>query len=82
MKTVPENPATYRISVSGKLDERWSDWFNGMAIEHEAVPGQSPITTLTGKVVDQAALRGLLVQIWDLGLVLISVTMVTEQPHQ
>ena len=82
MKTVPDNPATYRITIGGTLNERWSDWFNGMEIEHEAEPGQSPTTTLTGTVVDQAALRGLLVQIWDLGLVLISVAMVTDQPHQ
>ena len=62
-----DQAAVYQIQVRGKLDESWSDWLSGMTITSE-----SGITTLTGPVADQAALRGLLSKIWDLNLVLIS----------
>ena len=58
----------YQIKVQGKLDESWSGWFNGMAVTVE-----DDTTTLTGVVVDQAALRGILSRLWDLNLALISV---------
>jgi len=58
----------YQIGVEGRLDESWSDWFDGMTIS----PG-SDITTLAGAVADQPALRGILFKIWDLNLTLISV---------
>ncbi len=54
-----------RIRVEKKLDEGWSDWFDGMTVTFE-----SDITTLTGAVVDQAALRGILTNILDLNLTL------------
>lgn len=66
-----DQPARYQIQVRGKLDESWSDWLSGMTITSE-----SGITTLTGPVADQAALRGLLSKIWDLNLVLISATRI------
>ena len=59
----------YQIKVQGRLDERWTDWFNGMTIT-----SGSGITTLTGAVMDQARLRGILSKIWDLNLTVISVT--------
>lgn len=58
----------YEIRGKGILDEKWSDWFDGMTITFE-----SGSTTLTGPVADQAALRGILTKIWDLDLTLISV---------
>jgi hypothetical protein len=64
-----DQAAAYQIKVQGKLDESWSDWFSGMDIACE-----NGITTLTGAVVDQVALRGILSKIWDLNLGLISVT--------
>jgi hypothetical protein len=67
---------TYRIKVQGKLDEGWSDWFDGMKITLERGNDGSSITTLTGPVVDQVALRGILAKIWDLNLTLISVTRI------
>jgi len=66
-------PAMYRIKVRGRLDERWSDWFNGMTITPER-----GITTLTGAL-DQAKLRGILSKIWDLNLTLISVTQMESE---
>ena len=67
--------AVYQIQVRGKLDKSWSDWLSGMTITSE-----SGITTLTGPVADQAALRGLLSKIWDLNLTLVSVTRIEIGP--
>ena len=63
--------AHYKIIVKGHLRSQWSDWFEGMAITSD-----EGLTTITGKVADQAALHGLLVRVRDLGLTLISVTRV------
>lgn len=59
----------YQIVVAGKLDEDWSDWFGGLHIE----PQSESRTVITGPVVDQAALHGLLNRIYDVGLALMSV---------
>jgi voltage-gated potassium channel Kch len=64
----------YQIRVQGWIGERWANWFEGMTMVYEGAEDDSPITILTGSVVDQAALRGLLARIWDLNLTLISVT--------
>ena len=58
----------YEIQVQGQLDSRWSDWFSGLVVSVD-----DGVTTLTGPVIDQAVLRGILSKIWDLNLVLISV---------
>ncbi len=60
----------YQIRIKGHLDRRWTDWFGGMTITLE----ENGYTLLTGPVVDQAALHGLLRKVRDLGLPLISVT--------
>jgi hypothetical protein len=60
---------TYQIRVKGNLDQKWSDWFDGFTI----TPQADGATLLTGPVVDQAALHGLLGKIRDLGLPLLSV---------
>jgi hypothetical protein len=62
-------PAVYQIRIAGHLGPEWSGWFQGMSITRED-HGQ---TLVTGTVADQAALHGLLKQIRDLGLPLISV---------
>ncbi|MDY6793454.1 MAG: hypothetical protein SWH54_19500 [Thermodesulfobacteriota bacterium] len=64
-------PADYQIKVKGNLGSQWSDWFEGMTIESEGA-----FTNITGKVLDQPALHGLLVRVRDLGLPLISVKRV------
>jgi len=58
----------YRIKLKGRLDHKWSDWFEPMVISAEG--GE---TILTGPVTDQAALHGLLIRIRDLNLTLLSV---------
>jgi hypothetical protein len=64
-----DNQAVYRIRVQGVLDESWSDWLDGLAIEPQA-RGE---TLLTGPIRDQAALHGLLNKIRDLRLPLLCV---------
>ena len=61
---------TYQIIVSGHLDFKWKDWFDGFDISHQA----NNETLRVGPVADQAALHGLLAKIRDLGLSLSSVT--------
>ena len=69
-------PRVYQIKMQGKLDESWSAWFDGLTVTFESRNDGSSITILTGPVVDQAALRGILFRIWDLNLTLISVTQI------
>jgi hypothetical protein len=57
------------IRIKGRIDEQWSEWFNGLTIEHVA-PDE---TVLTGSVTDQPALYGLLAKLRDLGLPLLAV---------
>jgi hypothetical protein len=64
----------YEITVKGTLDSRWSDWFSGMTLTVEARGDGRLRTRLSGRVSDQAALRGMLNKLWDLNLTLISVT--------
>ncbi len=67
-----DQPMVYQIRIKGHLGSQWSDWFGGMTI----TPEEGGETLLTGLVVDQAALHGLLRKVRDLGLPLISVTRV------
>ena len=60
----------YQIRVRGHLGREWAEWFEGMAITLE----ESGDTVLTGTVIDQAALHGLLKKVRDLGLPLVSVS--------
>lgn len=61
----------YQIMVEGQLDRSWSGWFSGMTISF-----QDGVSTMTGPITDQSALRGLLSKIWDLNLTLISIVRV------
>ena len=65
----------YQIIVSGHLDFKWKDWFDGLDISHQA----NNETLMVGPVADQAALHGLLAKIRDLGLSLSSVTRLEHQ---
>jgi hypothetical protein len=68
-----DQSATYQIRVQGRLDGRWAQWFDGMSIAFEKAGDGSTVTVLTGSVIDQAALYGLINRMRDLGLPLISV---------
>ena len=69
-------PATYKISILGTLDKKWSDYCGGMTIEHDIVLDQYPMTTLTGQLIDQSALIGVLNSLYDMGCPIISVECV------
>jgi len=62
----------YQIRVRGWIGGRWANSFDAMTMTYEGTQDDSPITILTGPVVDQAALRGLLIRIWDFNLTLLS----------
>jgi hypothetical protein len=62
----------YHICIQGVLDESWSDWLGNVEIR-TGQSAEGPITTLTVDIVDQAALFGILDQIRDLNLALVSV---------
>jgi len=62
----------YQVRVEGQLDGEWSNWFDGMTI----APQANGDTVLSGAIVDQAALFGVLKKIRDLGMTLVSVNRV------
>ena len=66
-------PATYRIRVQGSLAESWSDRLGGLTITTTDQTGEAPVTTLAGRLRDQAALCGVLNALHDLHLPLLSV---------
>ena len=73
-KTDPGEPMVYQIRIKGHLGSQWTDWFGGLSITLE----DNGETLLTGPVVDQAALHGLLKKVRDLGMPLISVISVRQ----
>lgn len=72
-------PAGYQVKVPGHLDEGWVDWVGAMTVTFEGEEKGTPVTVLTGTV-DQAALQGLLRQLYALGLPLLSVNRI--EPDQ
>jgi hypothetical protein len=75
-----DRPGRYEIKVPGRLDEGWSEWFEGMTITVESGADCPTTTTLTGIVADEAALQGLLDRLFSLGLRLLSVQRVDPRP--
>ena len=61
-------PQLYEIRLKGHLGSQWTDWFDGLTITLE----EDGNTLLTGPVIDQAALHGLLKKVRDLGMSLVS----------
>ena len=70
--TDPSQPMVYHIRITGHLGHQWTDWFGGLSITLD----DNGDTLLTGPVVDQAALHGLLRKVRDLGIPLISAVRV------
>jgi hypothetical protein len=75
-KDAPDQPKVYQIRLEGHLGHEWTDWFEGLTITLE----DNGDTLLTGPVIDQAALHGLLKKVRDLGMPLVSVSPVEPDP--
>jgi len=75
-RTGPAWPSIYQIRIEGHLGPAWTDWFAGLSITLE----DDGDTLLTGAVVDQAALHGLLKKVRDLGVPLVSVDRLEPSP--
>jgi hypothetical protein len=69
----PGQPLVYQIRIKGHLGRQWTDWFGGLTLTLE----DNGETLLTGPVVDQAALHGVLRKVRDLGMPLLSVIRIT-----
>jgi hypothetical protein len=67
-----DQPRVYQIRIKGHLGRQWTNWFEGLIISLEADGN----TLLTGTVIDQAALHGLLKKVRDLGMPLLSVNRI------
>ena len=65
-------PTIYQIKIKSHLSSDWTDWFEGLTI----TPEEDGDTLLTGPVIDQAALYGLIKKVRDLGMTLISLNPV------
>ena len=70
--TTEPNQPIYQIRLEGHLSPQWADWFDGLTITLE----DNGETLLTGPVVDQSALHGLLKKVRDLGVPLLSVVRI------
>lgn len=70
--------ASYRICIVVYLDPKWSEYCGGMTIEHGSDPKFKTITLLTGRLLDQSALIGVLNSLHDIGCPIVSVEYVAE----
>ena len=62
----------YEIRLKGHLDSRWAAWFDGLSLSHDS----DGTTVISGPVLDQAALHGLLQRVRDVGIPLVSVAQI------
>jgi hypothetical protein len=69
--------AVYEIRVKGHLDGRWSEWFDGLTIANV----ENGDALLSGEIVDQSALHGVLNKVRDLGLPLMAVSRIKSMPE-
>ena len=73
-------PATYQITIQGRLDGNWADDFDGLTINRIEDDDGKALTILTGRFVDQAALFGVLNRLYGMGFSLLAVACLGVSP--
>ena len=73
--TTPGDTPVYEVRLQGRLDPRWADRLQGLRFTHDG----DGTTILTGPLTDQAALHGLLTQVRDLGLAIVSIKRIHQE---
>ena len=71
-------PRHYCITIQGHLHPRWSEWFENLTISQQP----DGTTTLSGLVVDQAALYGLIIKLRDMGIPLLALQSLTADQEK
>ncbi len=74
-------PANYRITVRGFLDQSWSNQLGGIAIQNASTVDDTPVTVLQGNLIDQAALFGVLNNLYGLGFPIMAVECDPVEKH-
>jgi hypothetical protein len=77
-QSAPDQSIVYQIRLNGHLGREWTDWFGGLSV----ILQEDGDTLLTGPVIDQAALHGLLKKVRDLGMPLVSVNPVNHSEKE
>ena len=76
-----DHPARYRICAQGLFEDCWLDMLSGVWVICHHQPERKGVTVLIGKVIDQAALMGVLEQLYSLGFPLLLVEHLAEQEN-
>lgn len=74
----PDQQINYQILIKGKLDDSWAEWLGDFEMDYINQDGLM-VTMISGNFADQAALRGALVQLWDLNLTVLQVKKVNSE---
>jgi len=75
------HPAVYRIRVPGRMEPKWSELLQGMTLTIIEEPGREILTEISGLLPDQAALMGVIDQLYNRNIPLLSVECVSCDPE-
>lgn len=75
-----DTPAAYRIRVHGRVGAHWADSLGGLSIRVRRSRRSEPVTTLTGTLVDQASLMGVLTALYEMGFTLLDLKRLPDAP--
>jgi hypothetical protein len=74
-----DTPGTYRIRVQGHVAAHWTDSLAGMVIRSRQARGKAPVSVLTGSVIDQSCLMGVLTSLYEMGYTLLEVKRLPKE---
>jgi hypothetical protein len=72
-------PGTYRIRVQGHVAAHWTDSLAGMVIRSRQAHGKDPVSVLTGSLIDQSCLMGVLTSLYEMGYTLLEVKRLSRE---